>query len=354
MKKIVCLLLSVLSFWSLFSLTVFAENDEDDSGAVQLLSVFGDSISTGFGLEDFDASDNSKAKNSFPNLLAKHYGLQFNESYFNDSRTGATSGQVLSDIKNADKERLKKSDMIIISVGANDIMSILEQTVFTAYSDSKSIFEQYGITIDFSSLKSIENTILAVWNDPSKKAVIDKIIAECTNEKCLNQYKDAVLKYLDNMKEMILYLREIGSEAELYFITPYNPTAAIPGNVLSDTLQKTLVDLKDGAVGISESQEFGYGVTVIDLLTDFQDRYYEMTQIASFDIHPTISGHRYIADKLIQTHVMNMRQREIELNQQRHRTAPYNDTIVYVIFVFACAAVIAILFHVFFTIRKGK
>ena len=135
MKKTLCLLLSVILFFTLSAVNVFAlddsslqsANDDETANeqAVDSMVVFGDSISAGFGLPDFDFNDNSKAAQSFPNLLCQRYHLTYGKNCFNFSHSGYDSAEILSDVKAADKGILKNADVVILALGTISSRSLM-------------------------------------------------------------------------------------------------------------------------------------------------------------------------------------------------------------------------------------
>ena len=356
MKRWFCWLLTALCVVSLAAVSVRAEDSNEPASAtettVHTIVLLGDSISAGFGMPGFESNDPSKAQGSFSNLLAEHYRLTYGQGMFNYAHTGLTSSEILTSLRHTDTDVLKQADMIVLSAGSNDILNILGESVYRSYQESADELRQQGILIDFSDLRGIEQTILTVLTDPSKKEVVDRFLQLCTNQQVQTRCQDAVLQCESNTKEMISYLREIGSQAEVFVITPYNPTTAVIQNRLSDLLQNTMDDLRKRLLSLSESAEYGYAVSVVDLLTDFEGKYLEMTNITSGDIHPSAAGHRWIADTIIRRMKLLSEQRTAQQQAIRHRTAPVADSWVYLLFSVAALCVIGILFYVVILHRK--
>lgn len=349
MKRLLSLLLTALLLVPFASPFVQAEEtteaDANADTAVHTLVALGDSIAAGYGMPGFDPHDLSKAKGCFANLLAAHYQLTYGSGMYNFAHTGLTSSDILTSLRSTDKDTLKQAELIVISSGSNDILDIMEEVVYKAYWALAEELSAQGITIDFSDLNAIEQNLLSLLTDPTKQDIVDRFLEECTNEQVRSRCQDAVLRCESNLKEMISYLREIGSQAQIFVITPYNPTTAVMHNQLSETLQNLLDDMRQRYLTVSESAEYGYAVELVDLLTDFEGKYLEMTNITSWDIHPSAAGHELIADTIIRRMDLLSEQKHTDQQKQQHQTAPVADIWVYVIFALAVAAVIAILLH---------
>lgn len=343
MKKLICLVLAALTAIASLSLTASAEEESSSHEKLSSMIVFGDSIPAGFALEGYSALDNTKAKDCFVNSLCSEYGLEFDSSCMNYSYKGLDTNDILKRIRNTDKDIIKNSDVIIISAGANDIMDIIETAVISAFLEEKDYFESKGVEIDTGDLLSYEKSIFSVITNPDVKDGTDRIYAVCTSDNNKRTYTDAVLKAESNIKDMISYIRETGSSAEIFFLVPYDPTEIITGNPLLDTARELLNDYRDRLIAVCNSSEYGYSANAIDLLTEFKGRAMELTNISSFDIHPNKKGHQMIARLTADLIDSVMTEKERESSLMEMRSAPYSDTVVYIIFAIACTAVILVM-----------
>lgn len=344
MKKLLCFLLTVITVLSAFSLTAAADNDENSTHHnISSMIVFGDSIPAGYALPGYTHIDNTKAQGCFVNILCEEYGLEFGSSCMNHSYPGLTTDEILKKIKDADKTTLKNSDVIIISAGANDIMDSIEEAVTDAFIAERENLENNGIEINTSDLLSFEKTIFNVITNPDAKEAAARIYTACTDEKSKRAYTDTILKAENNIKEIISYIRETGSNAEIIFLVPYNPTEIITGNPLLDTAKELLNDYRSKLTTICDSSEYGYSANTIDLLSDFEGKALELTNISSFDIHPNKNGHARIAELASELIDTALTERETEMSKKETMDAPYSDTVVYIIFSTACIAVLLIL-----------
>ena len=347
MKKLICVFLTVITALSALSLTALADEEESkkepEHENVSSLLVFGDSIPAGYALDGYSKQDPFAAEDCFINLLCAEYGLKPGSTCKNYSRSGLPTDKILEKIKATDKDTVKNADIILISAGANDIMDIVEQTVLSEFGKETEYFESRGIRIDSSDLVSYEKSIISVITNPDTKDGMERIYTACTDDKAKRTYTDTVLKAENNVKEMISYIRETGSNAEIVFLVPYNPTEIIKNNPLIDTIKELLFSYRDKLTALCESSEYGYSANALDLLGEFEGKALELTNISSLDIHPNKKGHQKIAElssSLIDTVLAEKNKQE---SIKEARSAPYSDTVVYIIFGVACTLVILIM-----------
>ena len=356
MKGLLCVFLAVMMIMPLCCIDVFADENSDvndeDKGKISSMVVFGDSISAGFRLEGYDRNDNSKPKDCFSNILCEHYGLEYGKSFFNYSTTGDASGQTLEKIKNTDPAIIKNADVIIISVGGNDVIDAIEIALYQALIDETENFNKLGIKTDFSNPVASEGTVLNVLTDPRAKEPLGRVIQKCNESSVQNSFSDTVLKYEANIKEIVAYIRETDSDAEIFLVTPYDPTSMITGNSIVESINKMLTDIKQKSSELAESNEYGYGLNVVDLLTEFKDNTLVWTNALTFDIHPNKDGHQHISEMLIKEINDSLDKKEIANQAKSDKQAPYSDTVVYIIFGIACASVAAIVIHTLVTHKK--
>lgn len=163
MKKLCCLLLTLVMMLSTGLLTAFAKTDKP---VYNTMAVVGDSVATGFciflpdGTQIGKATHGNRIEGSYPDLVCKGLGLK---DYYNYSREGLSSIEfrrlfdknyapneedlVISDSliekycegaarweqqRKEIKRDLKKSDLIIVNFGSNDIFAYAMRRVYAA------------------------------------------------------------------------------------------------------------------------------------------------------------------------------------------------------------------------------
>ena len=92
----------------------FAEDNAEssagsDAGKISSMLVYGDSLATGYRLENYSRFDNSGPADSFPNLLCKNYALEYDKNFFNYAKTGEDSTKTLAAVKNTSPEPQRRS-----------------------------------------------------------------------------------------------------------------------------------------------------------------------------------------------------------------------------------------------------
>lgn len=370
MKKTISLLLSAVCVFLFSSLCVFAEGEKTDDD-VKKLTVFGDSISAGYKLSDYVSSDVYRSKKCFSNIIAEKLHAEPNKDYFNFSFPGWTSSQILNSVKNTNPEIVRDSDYILISAGANEIMDIMEETVYDIWNEDPDVFQKYSGALNKLGTSSLLAMLTSEPDDPEIKEFLEFFIGKCTSEESLTKYRTAVELYEKNIKEMVSYIRSTDSQARIIFIPPYNPVAVVKDNKIVNMLQDILSDMRDRTLAFSESIKDG-SVQAINLLDSFDGRYPLVTFILQGDIHPNETGHGIIADliskKLVSDGESNNNSAEeissaesksesgsdasSEEKSFRDKDAPVNNTLVYVFVGIAALLAVIIVIHFIITHKR--
>ena len=123
------------------------------------------------------------------------YSLNNNLDYSNLSKEGTTSSELLNIIDN-NKEKIKNSDLITVSVGGNNILNAILE----------------NLNIDEAMLQECD------------EEKFDSIISEYLNS---DEIKEAVLnevnKFSKDFPNIIKKIKKLAPEAEIYVNTVYNP-----------------------------------------------------------------------------------------------------------------------------------
>ncbi len=282
----------IFAFILVFALTlsapaVFAEEKKAD---VKTLVVLGDSISTGYGLEGYAEETENGGLASYANLVASEYGLTLNENYFNYAIDGATSQELLDNLKGGFGEEklsnIAKADVIVVTVGGNDLVSLVLPKLMTLL----------GLKEDASYLA----IVLAL--SKIKEDEVDDIV-KATNElydESKEELKELYEAYGQNIKEITKKLGEIAPDAHVVFQNIYNPINEIPEYAAVKTLNESVVSkiISEMNKALSDADDNG-SFYVVDVASEFEGRKEPCTNIAAFDIHPNLRGHAIIADALI-------------------------------------------------------
>ena len=255
-KKLLCFMLLTVFLWSAFIPPVDAQVHTPKS-----LVLFGDSISTGYGLSD--------PGKSFGNLLKQELAVPH---YKNLAVNGATSADVLASVK-AHKQEIRSADTILLTAGGNDVLN-----VFFA-----SIRSSLGLPENAAARQTVESLL-------AKKDSLDRIDAKLKSTQTQAKLKTAEADFAKNLPAIISEIRTDNSSVKLYIQTIYNPFSDgsdfFPFSGLADgILDRMNAEIKSGASG---------KYTVIDSYSAFRNKALSLTNIAGFDIHPNEAGHAVI------------------------------------------------------------
>lgn len=255
-KKLLCFTLLTAFLWSAFLLPTYAQANTPKD-----LVLFGDSISTGYGL-----SDSGK---SFGSLLDKALAVP---SYQDLAVNGATSADVLATVK-SHKEEIRTADTILLTAGGNDVLNVF----FSAIRSS------LGLPENAPARRILESLI-------GKKNAVDQIESKLKDAQTQAKLKAAEAGFAKNLPAIVSEIRTTNPHAKLYIQTVYNPFSdgsdLFPFSGLADEiLGRINTQIKSGAAG---------KYTVIDSYSAFQNQALTLTNIAGFDIHPSEAGHAVI------------------------------------------------------------
>lgn len=239
------------------------------------LVALGDSITRGYGL-----AENEK---SYVEILTEEGNFKSDNFAVN----GRTSTVLLEDLqKPSEKEKsaLEKADYIVMSIGGNDMLYLLDKLVNGALPSN-----------------SVENPAETVKNlvDMAEKLTAENMTSD------ISYYKSTVEKVIN-------ILREMNPNAEIVMQTVYNPFKPI--FVVAPVMFADMKDDIDGAYERVEGCINGfntalfelsekYGFKIADVSKDFResDKKYINMSLSNPDIHPNAAGHRRIAEIIEQT-----------------------------------------------------
>jgi len=212
------------------------------------LSVLGDSIASGYGLENIE--------DSYSVLIAKE--KRYNLS--NCAVPGHTTGDLLRVVCNEEvaREGIAKADLVIISIGGNDIIRVLQ------YADT--------------------NTLLSILSNGVNAPVI----------------KEAAAKAKEQLLFSCMEIRDLNPDVPIILQSLYNPLYANNTyKAFAPTAEKLVPLFEDMFSYVND--ELG-NIYTADVYEAF-DNYYKKT--GSYDviqpdgIHPSKKGHQLIAQVLL-------------------------------------------------------
>ncbi len=294
MKKIIAVVL-VLLLAAAAPVAVFAKSESEakdkiiPKAKVEAMTVLGDSVATGYGLDGYNQEGGNAEIPSYANLTAAYYGLTLGENYFNYAKDGATSADLLKMLSNElseeEYDNIAKSDVIVISIGGNDIFELL-------------------LTYMKGFLKLDQNATL--------KQVITKLSEMKDGElkdfekKADNFYKDkekdlreACKKTGENISSVCERLKQIAPKAQIYIQSVYNPVNELPQykalSIVNENIVSRLINSMNNEIFSVANKNKMYTINVFAELSGRKD---SCTNISAFDVHPNQHGHAIIADAL--------------------------------------------------------
>lgn len=266
MKKILAVILMIAMSLSVLALAVSAEILTDEK-EIQSMVVFGDSISTGYGLEG-----NVYTRVSYANLVAKALGLSKGDGYVNYAVDGDTSADIFRMVKQY-PSAVKEADLIVLTCGGNDIL-------------------RHALTIAISTSGSTSTNLIQVALSLLSKSE-DQVKAELYSEKNEAVIENALSVYQSNMTELVAHLREQAPEARILFLTQYNPLSGIPVGTVLDLYAEDVIGRLNH---IMMETVLAGGCEIVDTHAVMVKRGIELSNIMASDIHPNAAGHAAMAE----------------------------------------------------------
>jgi len=266
MKKMLAVILMAAMILSMLALAVSAEALTKKDG-IKSLVVFGDSISTGYGLEG-----NIYTCTSYANLVAQALGVSQGNGYVNYAVNGAASADILEQARLHNSD-VAGADLILVTCGGNDVLGKMLAIALATAGATSTNLTQAAVALLFKPAEEVNASLYSEAN----KATIDNALAA----------------YRGNMKVLVEYLRKTAPDAQIVFLTQYNPLSGI-------SLAATLDAYAEDVIGrlnaiMIETVEDG-GCEIVDTHAVMVGKGMELSNIMASDIHPNATGHAAIAE----------------------------------------------------------
>ena len=196
-KRISALIMAALILAPLVLLCVYASLEKQP----QLL-VLGDSITTGYGLANYEPGGDPYLCNSYANIIASALGLEGGSSYINKAVNGDTTGDLAELLPSLQKE-VSSAKLIIISIGGNDLLDLAPKVISMVAGRE---LTDYNEIIDFV-----------------KALTSDQITSLMEDSEFLLTIAAAFIGCVYNMMDIGEFLTANAPEAEVIFLKQYNP-----------------------------------------------------------------------------------------------------------------------------------
>lgn len=326
MKKIFSAIFAgVLAISPLSAASASAETYGDEMN----ITVFGDSIASGYGL--------GVKEYSYPQILGDYYSAELDNYAVPGYDTEDVLGQ-LRGLDSAQKSKLADSDVVILSVGANDMIqyssvyllnmadriNTLKSGYTAADIPEKPSFDDVERMIDTDAFKAYAGNPMNALNISDELQTLRTHLTAKTGDSNSQLY-DKVIEQdiVPGIEAIVAEIKAVNPNGRIILQNIYNPlqftkefeAANFTGSYKTVmTLMKTTFNLvtKD-----FDQQLRGIeGVEIADVLTDFSSYYIDNDTAAEYrfgwyftkvqaadrddmDIHPNQAGHLAIAAKII-------------------------------------------------------
>lgn len=276
MKKRVIALLLTLCLAALLPTTALAAE-----GAKTYLAL-GDSITTGY------APGGTTVASPFADQLAAEYGY----TLVNRAQDGETTASLLAKLE-AEEIDVSGADLVTISIGGNDLLQALYQTVAAVYAAS-------GAT------GSVEETLAQLMTGTADAAAWQAMAVFLQNFAGSETVTDAVAAAGVNLAAILTAVKTANPTARIILLNQYNPYSHVEGaalKVLVSAVDTGVQALNTGLAAVAKAA----GVAVADVYTPMKDAAENPCNANlagasgfSIDIHPNQTGHNLIAATLNQ------------------------------------------------------
>lgn len=276
MKKMLCILLVAILVFAAARLQISAR------GKYSRLLLLGDSITYGYGL-----GGTRDTCTSYGNHLAKHLGTS-GKNFMNAAVNGHTSADLLGLLPSLAGD-IAAADLIVVSIGGNDLLAILWDAV-RAVSGGPPVYTE----------------VAEALNDP-------EYIGSLARQISVQTITDAIICYTENLERIVGFIRAKNPGAVVIFLAQYDPAsgAGFPEEVSAVTAGSIM--LLNAAM--REVVASG-GCVWLDIHSAFVGKGPEWTFINEGDIHPNATGHYMIYRFIVEY---------LETGLQPGETAPVTD-----------------------------
>ena len=270
-KRAIALLLTLCLAVALLPTTALATE-----GAKTYLAL-GDSITTGY------APGGTTVASPFADQVAAEYGY----TLVNRAQDGETTASLLAKLE-AKEIDVSGADLVTISIGGNDLLQALYQTVAAVYAAS-------GAT------GSVEETLAQLMTGTVDETALLAMAAAFQNLAASEAVADAISDAGQNLGTILQHLKGANPTAQIILLNQYNPYSHVEDAALEalvSTVDTGVQALNTGLAAVAKAA----GVTVADVYTPMKaaaenpcNAYFASAADYSIDIHPNQTGHDLIA-----------------------------------------------------------
>jgi len=228
------------------------------------LVALGDSITYGYGLSDRETQCHAA-------ILADMYGLTLDNMAVNGNRASDVIPQIRL---NAYSERLARADLICMSIGGNELLGPLLDTLYE-------VIAQKGYSSNISSLTAAQFVAIAY------AFLADDSVKDSLDQKIESNLASFELYF----PLLIAQIRAIDPDADILVQTLYNPLDGTDNFLFQQLADRYSYAFDRINEIITETDD----IKIADVASVFEGRSGELTNINTFDVHPNAAGHELIA-----------------------------------------------------------
>lgn len=326
MKKIISTIAASAIAFSGIAAAVPCTQAAGDS--VDHIVILGDSISNGYGLKE--------GEYSYGEILADYTGAKVD----NLAVAGNTSEKLVYrlsvDAATPEYNALKNADVVVISIGANDMMSYASHRLLEIGKSASCLKDQYADAeipeepslgtvremLDSAKLKKFADSTVNMITLSTELGKLTNDLAATTSTQNYQRYERVIeTKTIPNIESIIKQIRNITPDAEIILQTVYNPLIVEDSFVASSSTLKSYASflpnfvVKFDNVLTSFSKQLNdcaeaNGAHIVDTYSTFSAEdenkvryawYFDRIEETPTDIHPNQAGNIAIAADVLDT-----------------------------------------------------
>lgn len=276
MKKTIIRIISFLAVAAMLSAIALPAMAQEKKPEFML--ALGDSITTGYGLEDYGGAEDPYQCDSYINLVANALGLKAKESFVNKAADGATGDDLLKLLPEI-KNYLGYADLIVVTIGGNDLLGAVP------------------LVASAISGKSINS--LAASVDILSAATPAQFEALSNNKNFQSQMAAVLSRFSKALASSAELIKQYAPNARVIFLKQYNPMKNVLGFAEFGDFADSLIGVINSSIDqVCKSS----GFEVLDAPSVIDINAVALTNMLNYDIHPNAAGHLEIA-KLLASHL---------------------------------------------------
>lgn len=237
-----------------------------DENKPRSIAIFGDSIASGYGLENYSKDNNSNCE-SYGNLLKNFYEIS-DDNFSNNAIDGQTSKELYESMSSGKYDDPLKNDLIIISIGGNDLLDVI-------IGENSPLHENTQI----DKFLSGEMTLMQALQGADLMSLAKEISTKADEK---------ITEFSNNIPLVVNYVKEKNPDAQIILQNLYNPMKT--GVEVVDNLYANTISKLNNAISQVE------GVYICDIYTTFSQS--DLTLVQQDFTHPNADGHKLIFETM--------------------------------------------------------